>query len=153
MKQLARLVIAASLVCVAAAARANDGMVTVPSKYSVSETADRMESAVRRIQPPMHFFTRIDLQTTAATQGGAVRPTQLLIFGRGTISAMLLPSNPTIGLDLPLKALVWEDADGKVWLTYNTGAYIMQRHGAAARDDLARRISQVTAELASAATE
>ena len=153
MKPLVQFAIAASLVCAAVAAHANDGMVTVPSKYSVADTADRMESAVRKIQPPMHFFTRIDLQATAATQGGAVRPTQLLVFGRGTISAMLLPSNPTIGLDLPLKALVWEDANGKVWLTYNTGAYIMQRHGAAARDDLAKRITNVTAELAKAATE
>lgn len=62
-------------------------------------------------------------------------------------------STPPVGLDLPLKALVWEDAQGKVWLTYNTGEYLMQRHGVVGKEDLAKRLSEFTATLAKSATE
>ncbi|MBS0467831.1 MAG: DUF302 domain-containing protein [Proteobacteria bacterium] len=153
MNKLSRVAGAAVLIALMASSHADDGMVSVASKYSVAETMDRLEFNIRKTQPPINVFARVDLQSTAASQGGAVRPTQVLIFGRGAVSATLLPQYPTVGLDLPLKALVWEDAQGKVWLTYNTGEYLMQRHKVAGRDDLAKRLSEFTAGLAKSATE
>jgi uncharacterized protein (DUF302 family) len=69
-------------------------MVSVPSKYSVAETMDRLEAAIRRAQPPINVFARVDFQATAATQGGKLRPTQILIFGRGAPLRDWCPSIP-----------------------------------------------------------
>jgi uncharacterized protein (DUF302 family) len=153
MKKFTYGLLATSLVAATALSRAEDGKVSVPSKYSVPETMDRLESTIRKTQPPINVFARVDLQSTAASQGGAVRPTQVLIFGREAVSAALLPQYPTVGLDLPLKALVWEDVQGKTWLTYNTGEYLLQRHGVTGKDELAKRLTEFTAGLAKAATE
>ena len=142
-----------SLLLAGGAARADDGMVSVPSKYSVAETMDRLEAAIRRAQPPINVFARVDFQATAATQGGKVRPTQILIFGRGGTAAGLLPQHPRVALDLSLKALAWEDEQGKSWLTYNTGEYLAQRHGVTGRDDFMKRVTDFTAGLAKSATE
>ena len=132
---------------------ANDGMVTVPSKYSVAETIDRLDATIRAAQPPVSVFARVDLQAAAASQGGKVRPSQILMFGRGGVPAALLPQYPRLAMDLPLKALAWEDEQGKVWLTYNTGEFLGQRHGVAGREDLFKRVTDFTADLARKATE
>ena len=136
-----------SLLLAGGAACAADGMVSVPSKYSVAETMDRLEAAIRRAQPPINVFARVDFQATAATQGGKLRPTQILIFGRGGTAAGLVPQHPRVAIDLPLKALAWEDEQGKSWLTYNTGEYLAQRHGVTGRDDFMKRVTDFTAGL------
>ena len=130
---------------------ADNGLVTVPSKYSVAETIDRFEAAAKAEK--FQIFTRVDFQPLAAANGGNVRPNQLLIFGRGGVLPPLLPSTPVVAIDLPLKALAWEDANGKVWLTYNSGEYLKDRHAISGKDDLLKRLTEVTQSLAKKAVE
>jgi uncharacterized protein (DUF302 family) len=130
---------------------ADNGLVTVSSKYSVAETIDRFEAAAKAEK--FQIFTRVDFQPLAAANGGNVRPTQLLIFGRGGLVPPLLPSTPVVAIDLPLKALAWEDANGKVWLTYNSGEYLKVRHAISGKDDLLKRLTENTQSLAKKAVE
>ena len=130
---------------------ADNGLVTVSSKYSVPETIDRFEAAAKAEK--FQIFARVDFQPLAAANGGNVRPNQLLIFGRGGVLPPLLPSTPVVAIDLPLKALAWEDANGKVWLTYNTGEYLKDRHAINGKDELLKRLTEVTQSLAKRAAE
>jgi uncharacterized protein (DUF302 family) len=139
------------LFAAATSAFADNGLVTVSSKYSVAETLDRFESAAKADK--FQIFTRVDFQPLAAANGGNVRPNQLLIFGRGGVLPPLLPSMPIVAIDLPLKALAWEDANGKVWLTYNSGEYLRDRHAISGKDDLLKRLTEVTQALAKKAVE
>jgi uncharacterized protein (DUF302 family) len=135
----------------AAPAAAENGMVTVPSRYPVVETIDRFEAAAKADK--FVVFARVDFQSLATANGGAIRPNQLLIFGRGGVVPPLLPGAPVAAIDLPLKALAWEDANGKVWLTYNTGEYLKERHGVSGKDELLKRLTDATAALAKQAAE
>lgn len=106
---------------------AADGLTTIPSAYGAKETADRLEAEIRA--KGMAVFARIDHAAGAAQAGLALQPTELLIFGNAKAGTPLMESNQTIGIDLPLKALVWQDASGKVWLSYNEPSWIARRHG------------------------
>jgi len=143
--------LAVLLFLLAGVAVAQDGLVTLPSKYSVAETMDRLESVAKAEK--FQVFSRVDFQALAAANGGNVRPSQVLIFGRGGILPPLLPKAPVAAIDLPLKALAWEDPAGKVWLTYNTGEYLKSRHAISGSDDLLKRLTDVTHGLAKKAVE
>jgi len=108
-------------------AQAGGNVVTKPSKYSVSETIDRIERAVTA--KGMKIFARIDHGGEATNVGLEMRPTQLLIFGNPKGGTALMVARPTAAIDLPMKALAWEDKDGKVWLTYNSPELLKDRHG------------------------
>jgi uncharacterized protein (DUF302 family) len=108
-------------------AQAGGNVVTKPSKYSVSETIDRIERAVTA--KGMKIFARIDHGGEAKKVGLEMRPTQLLIFGNPKGGTALMVVRPTAAIDLPMKALAWEDKDGKVWLTYNSPELLKDRHG------------------------
>lgn len=103
-----------------------DGIMDVPSKYSVAETIDRLESFLRT--KGIKIFARIDQAAEAKAAGLFLRPTVLLIFGDPRAGTPLMEKYPSLALDLPLKALAWESAEGKVWLSYNRPEYLMQRH-------------------------
>ena len=103
------------------------GIDSVASARSVEETFARLEETVR--SAGLTVFSRIDFSGDAARAGLAMRPAQLLIFGNPKAGTPLMVASPSIGLDLPLKALVWEDADGHVWISYNTSEYLRERHG------------------------
>ena len=105
----------------------NDGLVTVRSVHSVVDTIDRLVSAVT--SRGMTVFVRIDHAANAAQVGMELRPTQLLIFGNAVAGTPLMQDRQTAGIDLPLKALAWEDADGAVWLTYADPRWLARRHG------------------------
>jgi uncharacterized protein (DUF302 family) len=139
------------LLAISITASADNGLVTVPSKFSVAETIDRFEAAAKAEK--FQIFTRVDFQPLAAANGGNVRPNQLLIFGRGGVLPPLLPSTPMVAIDLPFKALAWEDANGRVWLTYNTGEYLKDRHAISGQDDLLKRVTDLTQSLAKKAVE
>jgi uncharacterized protein (DUF302 family) len=143
--------VAMSVIVITPAAAA-DGLVTKPSKYTVSETIDRFESTVRSAGD-LRIFARIDFQAFAATQGGKVRPSQLSIFGGGRALQPLLPANPKAAIDLPLKVLAWEDENGKVWVTYNAGEYLKERHPIEGHDDVLKRMTDVTESLVKRAVE
>ena len=107
---------------------AADGLTTIPSSYGPKETMDRLEAEIKA--KGMTVFARIDHAAGAAQAGLSLRPTEVLIFGNAKAGTPLMQSNQTIGIDLPLKALVWQDADGKVWLSYNEPSWLA--HGLAA---------------------
>ena len=148
-KLIATTVFALALV---APTSAQEGLVTRPSKYSVAETIDRLESAVKSARE-VQIFARIDYQAMAATQGGKIRPSQLLIFGRGGQLPQLLPNKPIVAIDLPPRALAWEDESGKVWLTYITGDFLKSRHGIEGKDDVMKRLTGFTRSLVEKALE
>jgi uncharacterized protein (DUF302 family) len=106
---------------------AADGLTTIPSAYGAKETADRLEAEIRA--KGMAVFARIDHAAGAAQAGLALRPTEVLIFGNAKAGTPLMQASQTIGIDLPLKVLVWQDASGKVWLSYNEPSWIVRRHG------------------------
>ena len=109
-----------------AATAQDDGMVTKPSKYSVSVTLDRLEAIIK--EKGFIVFARIDHADAAAKAGLTMKPTQVLIFGNPKGGTPLMQAQPTVAIDLPPKALAWEDGNGKVFLTYNTAAYLQERH-------------------------
>ncbi len=119
-----------------------EGLTTVPSAHGVKDTIDRLESDVK--SKGMTIFARVDHAAGAKAVGLALRPTELLIFGNAKGGTPLMQASQTIGIDLPLKALAWEDADGKVWLSYNEPAWLAARHG------LPAGIAEATQRLTSA---
>jgi uncharacterized protein (DUF302 family) len=106
---------------------ATEGLVTIASDFDPKATMDRLEDEVRAQK--MRVFARIDHSAGAAEVGLKLRPTELLIFGHALGGTPLMQSAQTIGIDLPLKALVWQDSAGKTWLSYNEPNWISQRHG------------------------
>jgi uncharacterized protein (DUF302 family) len=106
---------------------AADGLITLRSKYAPKETMNRLETEVKG--KGLTVFARIDHATGAAEVGLSLRPTELLIFGNAKGGTPLMQSVQTIGIDLPLKALVWQDASGSTWLSYNDPNWLVKRHG------------------------
>jgi uncharacterized protein (DUF302 family) len=106
---------------------AADGLTTTPSSFGPKETMDRFEAEIKA--RGMTVFARVDHAAGAAEVGLPLRPTELLIFGNAKAGTPLMQANPAIGIDLPLKALVFEDAAGKIWLAYNDPRWLAQRHG------------------------
>ena len=115
------------------------GMIHLTSPYSVPETLRRLESFLQA--RGLALFARIDHSGEAEKAGLKMRPTQLLIFGSPKQGTPLMVASPTLAIDLPLKALAWEDASGKVWLSYNTPEYLKQRHNIP--DELLKNVSGV----------
>jgi uncharacterized protein (DUF302 family) len=109
---------------------AEDGMISVSSGFGAKETMDRLEAEVKAAG--MTVFARIDHAAGAAAVGLQLRPTVVLIFGNAKAGTPLMQADQTVGIDLPLKALVFEDASGKVWLTYDDPHWLAGRHGLAA---------------------
>jgi uncharacterized protein (DUF302 family) len=125
------------------AAPADNGMVHLSSPYSVPETLRRLESLLQT--RGLGVFGRIDHSGEAEKAGLKMRPTELIIFGSPKQGTPLMVASPTLAIDLPLKALAWEDASGKVWLSYNAPEYLKQRHNIP--DDLVKNIGGIGALL------
>ncbi len=104
-----------------------DGLTSVQSNFGAKETMDRLEAEVKATG--LSVFARVDHAAGAAAVGLQLRPTELLIFGNARGGTPLMQSNQVAGIDLPLKALVYQDATGRVWLAYNNPNWIAQRHG------------------------
>lgn len=121
-----------------------NGLTTLPSVHGAKETMDRLEAEVKA--KGLTVFARVDHAAGAKEVGMALRPTELLIFGNAKGGTPLIQALQTTGIDLPLKALVFEDANGKVWLSYNEPAWIAQRHAGLPGD--ATKVSEVTGRLA-----
>jgi uncharacterized protein (DUF302 family) len=103
------------------------GLTTIQSSFEPKETMNRLEATVQA--KGMTVFARIDHAAGATAAGLSLRPTEVLIFGNAKAGTPLMNSVQSIGLDLPLKALVWQDALGKTWLSYNDPAWLAQRYG------------------------
>jgi uncharacterized protein (DUF302 family) len=102
------------------------GLITVASPFSVKETIERMLALIQ--SKGMTIFSRIDHAENAIQVGLHLRPTELIVFGNPKAGTILMQDNQVSGIDLPFKALAWEDESGKTWLTYNDPAWIKERH-------------------------
>ena len=129
-------------------AKKQNGIVDVPSNHSVDETVERLKAMLQ--SKGITLFALIDHSGEAEKVGMKMPPTKLLIFGNPKGGTPLMLAAPSIAIDLPLKILVWQDAQGKVWLSYNTSEYLEERHGLPA--DLLQNIA-VVATLAAKAAE
>jgi uncharacterized protein (DUF302 family) len=133
----------------ATAANAAEGLIEIESPHRASETMDRLEQLVE--ERGLTVFARIDHAAGAQRIGASLRPTELLIFGNPQGGTPLMQCAQSVGIDLPLKALVWEDESSRVWLGYNDPGFFAARHGAAdcpVVEDMQRAL----ASLAQAAT-
>ena len=126
---------------------AADGLTTIRSSNGPKDTMDRLEAAVKA--KGLTVFARIDHAAGAAAVGLSLRPTELLIFGNAKGGTPLMESMQTIGIDLPLKALVWQDASGSTWLSYNDPGWLANRHGLG--HDVDATVTALTAALPSEA--
>jgi uncharacterized protein (DUF302 family) len=106
---------------------AADGLIAIKSSRGPKETMDRLVAEVQA--KGLTVFARIDHAAGASEVGLVLRPTELVIFGNARGGTPLMQANQAIGIDLPLKALVWQDASGATWLSYNDPAWLAQRHG------------------------
>jgi uncharacterized protein (DUF302 family) len=112
---------------------------------------DRLETEIRA--EGMKVFARIDHAAGASEAGLELRPTQLIIFGNARGGTPLMQSAQIVGIDLPLKALVWEDASGTTWLSYNEPSWIAHRHGVANADPVVSKMSAALGAMSRKATE
>lgn len=103
------------------------GLTTIRSNFGPQDTIDRLETAIKA--KGMKVFARIDHAAGAAAVGLTLRPTEVVIFGNARGGTPLMQSVQTLGIDLPLKALVWQDTAGVTWLSYNDPAWLAERHG------------------------
>tara|TARA_R110002051_G_scaffold317264_2_gene398253 strand:- start:392 stop:850 length:459 start_codon:yes stop_codon:yes gene_type:complete len=131
-------------------ALALESLITVESHYSAKETADRFESIIK--DKGFTVFARIDHQKNAAGVNLTLRPTEVIVFGNPNMGTQLIQCNQLAAIDLPQKALISEDADNKVWLSYNNPQYLKQRHNIAGCDKVMSKIAAALNTLSIAAT-
>jgi len=117
-----------ALLLIAGTATAADGLISIRSSHGVRETMDRLEAAAKA--RGLNVFLRLDHAAGAQKIGKSLRPTELLVFGNPQGGTPLMECAQSAGIDLPLKALAWQDASGEIWLGYNDPQYLAARHGA-----------------------
>lgn len=122
-----RFVMPVALMFFSPALHAAQGLIAVKSPHGVKETIDRIEAAAKTKN--LNVFLRLDHAAGAKKIGSTLRPTELLIFGNPQGGTPLMECAQTAGIDLPLKALAWEDAAGQVWVAYNDPQFLADRHG------------------------
>src|SRR4051812_17846265 len=103
------------------------GLTSIPSTFGPKETMDRLVAEI--IAHKMTIFARIDHTAGAAEAGLTLLPTELIIFGHARVGTALINAEQTVGIDLPLKVLVWRNAAGATWLSYNEPGWVVRRHG------------------------
>ena len=144
-------VVVALAVWALTAAAAESGMVNIRSAHGVGTTVERLVNALE--SKGLTVFARIDHAAGAAKAGQSLLPTQVVIFGNPKVGTPLMKCARTVGIDLPQKALVWQDDAGVVWLTYNAPAYLNARHGLDGCDQVLVKVEKVLASFAAAATQ
>jgi uncharacterized protein (DUF302 family) len=125
-----------------------NGIIDKPGNHSVDETAEKLQAILRG--KGIALFALVDHSGEAANVGMKMRPTKLLIFGNPKAGTPLMQASPSVAIDLPLKILIWEDAAGKVWVSYNSAVYLRERHHLP--EELERNIA-VVETLAAEATK
>lgn len=131
-------------------AAAGDGLISVKSSHDVKVTADRLESVLN--QKGMTVFIRINHAAGAQKIGKKLRPTELVVFGNPKVGTPLMQCNQSVAIDLPQKALIWQDDNGQVWLTYNDPHYLAQRHGLGGCTEVITKVAKALGNFAKAAT-
>lgn len=149
MKAMRIAIAAAGLL--AASARADAGLVSVRSSHDVPRTVERLEQALKAKDVPL--VAKVDHAAGAAKVGATLRPTILLLFGNPKLGTPLLQCAQTSGIDLPQKALVWEDEKGQTWVSYNDPKYLASRHGVGECGDAIGKTAAALESLAASATK
>jgi uncharacterized protein (DUF302 family) len=152
------IVAAIALVMHSAIASADDGLVTKPSNYSVTETIDNLEAAIHaQAAEGWVVFSRIDHAAAAKKAGLDMRPRTVIIFGNPKAGTLPMTKSATLAIDLPMKALVWQDDQNKVWLTYNTSEYnakyVFPRHGLTASGDASKALETFLTKVTDQSTQ
>jgi uncharacterized protein (DUF302 family) len=127
-----------------------EGLTTIASSFSPKETMDRLEAEIRA--KGMSVFARVDHAAGAAEAGLELRPTNLIIFGNARGGTPLMQASQTAGIDLPLKVLVWQDAAGKTWFSYNEPSWIAQRHHLGVRAEIIDKLAAALSAMSRTAT-
>ena len=126
------------------------GLISIPSSFGPKETMDRLEVEIRAQR--MTVFARIDHAAGAAEVGLTLAPTELIIFGNARGGTPLIQAVQTVGIDLPLKVLVWQDATNKTWLSYNEPGWIAQRHSVANAEQVVSKMAAALSAISRAVT-
>jgi uncharacterized protein (DUF302 family) len=126
-----------------------EGLTTVPSRFGPKETMDRLATEIQARE--MKVFARIDHAAGAAEAGLTLRPTELIIFGNARGGTPFMQSVQTVGIDLPLKALVWEDAAGKAWISYNEPGWIAHRHRVTDAEPIVNKLADLLRAISTTA--
>lgn len=129
---------------------ASEGMITIKSAHSVKVTADRLEKVLN--SKGMTVFTRIDHAAGAQKVGKNLAPTELVIFGNPKIGTPLMQCSHSIAIDLPQKALIWQDAGGQVWFSYNDPQFLALRHNTQGCDEVFKKVAGALGKFANKAT-
>ena len=151
MKHFFAGVFAVLLMMTAPAAMADQGLVVVKSANSVAATADKLEKVLK--SKDITVFARIDHAAGAKKVGKSLRPTQLLIFGTPKMGTPLMTSNQSIGIDLPLKALIYQGTDGMTYIAYNDPVYLAKRHAIANRGKVFEKMAGALKNFTAAASK
>ena len=125
----------------------DDGIVRIKSAYSMPETIKRIKKDAA--DKGIMFFSEIDQSKLAADAGVSLRPSTLIVFGNPPLGTLFLTSNPSAGLDWPVRVLVYQDEKGDVWVNYTDFTWIAHRHGIMDRDDAFKKASEVIASITS----
>lgn len=132
-------------------ADSSDGIITVKSVHDVNTTVDNLEKALE--SKGMKVFAVIDHSAGAKSVGIDLKPTELVVFGNPKVGSPLMVCEQSVAIDLPQKALIYEDESGEVWLSYNDPMYLKQRHQIEGCDEVLNKISKALANFAKAATQ
>ena len=131
-------------------AAAGEGLISVKSAHDVKATADRLENNLK--QKGMNVFIRINHAAGARKVGKDLRPTELIVFGNPKVGTPLMQCNQSVAIDLPQKALIWQDDKEQVWLTYNDPNYLLQRHELDQCTEVIKKVAKALGNFAKAAT-
>lgn len=129
---------------------ADSGLISVKSSHDVKTTGDRLENSLK--QKGMNVFIRINHAQGAQKIGKELRPTELIIFGNPNVGTPLMQCRQSVAIDLPQKALIWQDAQGQVWLSYNDPNYLVERHQITGCEEVIKKIAKALGNFANAAT-
>ena len=137
---------------------ADNGLITKPSKYTVQETIEKFEAAIKsKASAGWVIFSRIDHAAAAKDAGLEMRPRTVIIFGNPKAGTSPMTKSATLAIDLPMKALVWQDDQNKVWLTYNSSEYgakqIYPRHGLTVPDEAAKMLEKFLTDASDQSTQ
>jgi uncharacterized protein (DUF302 family) len=126
-----------------------EGLTTVPSDFGPEEMMKQLEAEIKAHS--LGIFARVNHAALAAETGLMLRPTEVILFGNPRGGTPLMQASQTIGIDLPLKALVWQDASGKTWISYNEPAWLAKRHGVTGADGAVTAMTRTLADIAAKA--
>ena len=134
-----------SVFFIASPASADNGLISIKSAHNVKKTADRLENTLK--EKGMTVFIRIDHAEGAQKVGKKLRPTEIIIFGNPNVGTPLMQCSHSIAIDLPQKALIWQDEGGQVWLSYNDPQFLALRHNTGGCDKVLKKVAGALANF------